>query len=134
MATDGPTPKPCNPTTFKELKKSPIWRSTLRLLTRNGGSIMVAEGEACMGRYSAVVLTGKGFQLERGKSGMTAAFSRNIPERTSIKTVKEVVKMALQLSGPLSDDPPDTPVPTETEIIASLLRNIQEVRIRTERR
>lgn len=115
------------PTTFKELKSSPIWRRTLRLLARTGKIVTVAEGEAVMGRYSALVLSGKGFQIERGKSGMTAAFSRNVPEYTPIRTIKEVVAVALELSGPLSDDPSDTPSPTESEIVADVLRKIKKI-------
>lgn len=116
------------PTTFKELKSLPIWRSTLRLLQRTGKTVMVAEGEACLGRYSAVVLTGKGFQLERGKSGMTAAYSGNDPEHTPIRLLADVVETALQLSEPMSDDPPDTPTPTEGEIVANILRKIGKIR------
>jgi hypothetical protein len=100
----------------------------LRLLARAGKTVIVAEGEACMGRYQAVVLTGRGFQFEEGKSGMTAAYSGNIPKRTPIRTAKEVAKMAVKLSAPMSDDPPETPTPTEGEIVADLLRKIEEVR------
>jgi len=128
MAINRRMHKPCNPTTFQELKKSPMWRQALRLLARTGKIVMVAEGEACMGSYSAVVLTGKGFQLERGASGMTAAYSTRKPEHTPIRTTKEVVKMALNCSAPMSDDPPGTPTPTEGEIVANLLREIEKIR------
>jgi len=118
------------PTTFEELRSSPAWRSTLRLLKRTGETIMVAEGEAVMGSYSAVVLTGKGFQLERGASGMTAAYSTRPPKHEPIRATKKVVETALELSAPMSDDPPGTPTPTEGEIVAKLLRRIEKARER----
>jgi hypothetical protein len=121
------------PTTFKEMKSSLTWRSTLRLLARTGKTVMVAEGEACMGSYSAVVLNGGGFQLERGASGMTAAYSGNHREHTPIRSAKKVTEMVLRLSGPMSDDPPGTPTPTEGEIVANVLRRIEEIRKGTEK-
>ena len=122
-----------NPTTFKELRGSPTWRSTLSLLKRIGETVMVAEGEACMGRYQAVVLTGNGFQLEDGKAGMAAAYSPTKPEHTPIRATKKVVEMALKLSAPMSDDPPGTPTPTEAEIVANVLRRIEVIREKTKK-
>jgi hypothetical protein len=116
------------PTTFKDLKKGSLWRSTLHLLKKTGKTVMVAEGEACMGRYSAVVLTGKGFQLEQGKSGLAAAYSRSTPTHTPIKTVKKVLENAIELSGPMSDDPPGTPRPSESEIVTKVLKKIDKIR------
>jgi len=122
----GKTPK--DPTTFAELKKSSMWRPTLHLLKQTGKIVMVAEGEACMGSYSAVVLTGRGFQLERGPSGMTAAYSTKALEHTPIRTAKEVAEMAINHSGPMSDDPPGTLPPTESEIVANLLQRLKKIR------
>ena len=117
------------PTTFKELKSSPTWRTTLRLLARADETIMVAEGPACMGSYVALVLTGKGFQLEQGKSGMTAAFSGNDhPERTPIRSAKKIAEKAIRLSEPLPDDLPGTSTPTESEIVADVLLKIEKIR------
>jgi hypothetical protein len=116
------------PATFKELRRSPGWLSTLRMLTKTGKTIMVAEGPASMGHYSAVVLTGRGFQLENGKSGMSAAYSRNPPTHSPIVSTRELVEAVLELSQPLPDDPPGTSTPIEEEIVAKLLRNIEEIR------
>lgn len=113
------------PTTFTGLKKWKQWKPTLRLLKKTGKTIMVAEGPAAMGRYSAVVLTGDGFQIESGKSGMTAAFSKNATTHTSIRTVKEVLENAIELSCPLPDDSPGTPTPSESEIVAKVVKKIE---------
>jgi hypothetical protein len=114
------------PMTFKALKSLPSWRSTLRMLARKGKTIMVAEGEACMGRYSAIVLNGHGFQLEHGKSGMTAAFSKPDTTHKPIRSIKKVVEMALCMSSPESEV--DPPGPTESELVANLLREIEKIR------
>jgi hypothetical protein len=120
------------PTTFKELVKStgPTgWRAILRLLKKKGKRIMVAESPICMGRYSAVILTGEGFQLESGKAGMAAAFTGGSdPICIPIEKTASVLERAIAFSGPLEDDPPDTPTPSEGEIVAKLLREIEEFR------
>ncbi len=116
------------PTTLEELRGSPAWRSTLRLLARSGKTIMVAEGEAVMGRYQAVVITRHGFQLEEGKSGMSAAFSKPNTKHTPLRGAKKLVEKVRALSQPLSDDPPGTPTPTEREIVTKVFRKIEELR------
>lgn len=119
------------PKTFEELRKSTGragWKSILRILRKTGKKVMVAEGPAFMGRYYAVILNGQGFQLESGKAGMTAAFSKSTaPTFTPIRTINQVLEKAIELSGPLEDDPPSVRTPTETEIIEKLVVEIQKI-------
>lgn len=79
-----------------------------------------------MGRYSDVVLNGHGFQLEHGKSGMTAAFSKPDTTHEPIGSIKKVAEMALRMTGPESEA--DPPGPTESELVANLLIEIEKIR------
>lgn len=116
--------------TFEELMKGRKWKAVLRLLKKKNATIRVAESEIMMGRYAAVILNGRGFQCESGRGGMSAAFAGNNPTFKPIKSAKDVLEKAIDYSGPLSDDPPGTPTPSENELVGKILLELEKNRQR----
>ena len=79
-----------------------------------------------MARYTEVILTGTGFQVESGKAGMTAAFSRKEePTRQPIKKATKVLEMVMACNEPLDEEDIR---PTEGEIITKILNRIDMIR------
>ena len=117
---------PTAPQTFAELMKSHEYPEIKRLLAKTGRTITVMESPASMGSYSAVILTGKGFQIESGKSGMTAAYAGTNEKYRPLKGgARKVLEVVLRHNDPLDDNDVR---PNETEIIADTLRKVEEIR------
>jgi hypothetical protein len=90
--------------------------------------ITVAESDVHMGNYHKVVLTGNGFQLESGKTGMSATCGGgSSPKRTSLRNVSKVRERIIAFSKTLEGDSPLTQTPSESEIINNLLSEIEEI-------
>ncbi len=112
--------------TFAEVMKAKEWRNIKRLLQKTNETITVMESPASMGRYSAVVLTGKGFQCESGRAGESAAHAGNTPTFTPIKSgAKKVLETVLRYNEPLDEHDKR---PTESEIVADMLKKIEKIR------
>ena len=117
------------PQTFKELMAGKDWRATKRLLRRTGRTITVMESPLAFGRYSAVVLTGRGFEVESGRGGMSAAFAPSEPERTPVKGgAKKVLERVMAFNTPLEDDPPGIVMPSESKIVSEVLEDLEKIR------
>ena len=119
---------PTAPQTFAELMKSDTYKAIKRFLRKVDRTITVIESPASMGSYSAVILTGKGFQIESGKSGMTAAYTGTNEKYRPLKGgAKKVLETVLRYNDPLDEDDKR---PNEAEIVADVLRKIEELRKR----
>ncbi|MES3031839.1 MAG: hypothetical protein V4699_01185 [Patescibacteria group bacterium] len=114
------------PQTFEELMKDGGWKDTLRLLKEKKTTIRVMESPVAMGSYCAVILTGKGFQVESGRGGMSAAMAGSNPTvGPPIRSAAKVLEKVLDYNEPL--DATDKR-PSENEIVAAVLKAIEKIR------